>query len=87
MLRDVCANCQLCVVLPPTKKVVLNLAIGIRVPVLISASLGMTPEIISLCSVGDLFWSLPSFATFVRRRLRHAVFSVRYELVAYVLYG
>jgi hypothetical protein len=42
--------------------------------------------IISLYSLGDLLWRPPSFATSVSGRLRHALFSVRYELIAYVLY-
>jgi hypothetical protein len=47
----------------------------------------MAPEVIMLYSLGDLLWRPPSFATSVRGRVRQAEFSVRYELIAYVLYG
>ena len=98
MLCDVCANCHWCVVLrppphtPPFKKNRTELGDRDSSPrqldlTLFSGRLGTAPEIISLYSLGDLCRRLPSFDTSVRGRLRHELFSVRCELIAYVLYG
>jgi len=82
MLRDVWVQTATCASCYPTPPLPQNRTeLGDRdsshrqlVPILISASHGMTPEIISLCSLGGLFWSLPPYAAFVGTITTRSVF-------------